>query len=99
MPEDADDYVRVLGEAAKWLKQLCEVYISKEQAARDDQELHGENEDLVVTSYDRAITRAAGALEAVESLKWTITDLQALSEQGRSKQYTDVEELISDLNA
>jgi hypothetical protein len=72
------------------------VYLAKKKAAFDARELNGENEDLVVQSYNRTIDQVCSALEAVESLKWTLMDLQALSEPA-SKTYDNVEALLADL--
>lgn len=98
MPDDTDQHIDILDKSAEALKRLGEVYLAKKQAARNDHSLQGENEDLVVGSYDRAINRTCNALQAVESLKWTLMDLQALSEPV-SKSYDSAEELLADLKA
>lgn len=99
MPQITSELIELVGDTASKLKRSHELYQRKKQAAYDDHRLRGGDEEMIVTSYERVLNRMPVALEAVESLKWTLMDLQALSESERSKVYTDVEELIADLNS
>lgn len=95
---EVDESVEMLDDTAKALRQLYSLYCDKQQAERDDHRLRGENEELVLSSYDRVLDRIPKALEAIESLKWTLMDLQSLNSP-RSKRYSDVPQLLADLKS
>lgn len=94
--ENAGETIGVLQDAVDHFCELHEVFKGKKRAARIARELNGEHEDQVVLSYDRALDGLQRAVEALESLKWTLMDIQALSEP-RSDTFDNASDLIAEL--
>jgi len=95
--ENADDIIKVLQTAVDHYCQLHRAFNSKKKAAHADRALNGDNEDQVVLSYDRVLDRIQRVVEALESLKWTLMDVQALSEPS-SETFDNADDLIAELN-
>lgn len=96
---DSDDAIsKCILEAEKSVRDLVEYLSHKRQAAVDDPELTGRHETTVVSEYNQAIEKYSELHDAMLDLRWAIMEHDAdLSKVSRD--YTDIEELIKDLDS
>jgi len=87
--------VEGLEQAEKSLRDGVDILRAKRNAAEADRELSGDNEQRVITAYERAIVNLSGLHDAAVDFRWAIMEHDADSEQPVGSVTNSAEALIN----
>ena len=97
LPE-MDKHIDQFERSAEFLANHVKILFTKRGATIESPHLTGENQELIVMAYDRAIEGIKRTLEASECMKWALMENQADHDETIGTADT-VEELVEQLNS